>query len=145
MLSHKAGSGWDRLPWEEWTSLFANFGERLLGLEYLTFLWVNFLNSGVSCPALCCRNGWIEECVALSQDLIKRLVHEGPLVPTGWLLLTGCLERERAHYLEIWRPVRFWACYQKLRSEIDHPGWSGHRYLCCLQLFPTSLLGGCPS
>ena len=38
MLRHKAGSGWNRLPWEEWTPLFANFGERLLGLEYLAFL-----------------------------------------------------------------------------------------------------------
>ena len=38
MLRHKAGSGWDRLPREERTSLFAYFGERLLGLKYLAFL-----------------------------------------------------------------------------------------------------------
>ena len=38
ILRHKAGSGWDRITWEEWPPLFGAFGERLLRLEYLAFL-----------------------------------------------------------------------------------------------------------
>ena len=70
-------------------------------LEYLAFRRVNFLNSGVSCPTLNDINGRIDECVALSQDLIEGLVHEGPLVSTGRLLLNRCFKRERARPIEL--------------------------------------------
>jgi hypothetical protein len=116
-----------------------------LRLKYLAFRRVNFLNSGVSCPTLNDINGRINECVALSQYLIQGLVHEGPLVPTGRLLLNRCLKRERARPIELWWRGRLRACNQKVRSEIDLSRWNSLRLLGCLKLLWASLLSSCPS